>query len=128
MTYLILFVYSIIFVELFIGFKIITDIHGVLQLTGESLNVMRSKSINDNDKERFMRTHSLTMLQKTFKFLSKFIFIFVVILLLNYFLSIFSVEESNAIIASISSFKMMIIVTFVTLIYVWARNVIHKKL
>ena len=128
MIYPVLFVYSIIFVELFIGLRVIQDAKGILKLSGKSLEVMKSKSMTDREKEKFMRTNSLTMMLRTLKFITKFFVIFIGIMLLNYLLKSVNAELAEAVIASFTSIKLILIVTIVTMIYVWIRNVIRKKL
>ena len=128
MIYPILFVYSVIFVELFIRFRLTRDAKGILTLSTDSLQVMKSSSMTDLEKERFMRSNSVTMLRKTFIFIAKFVAVFIVIGVINYLIAFTDAELADAVIASFSSIKVILVMSIITMIYVWIRNVIQKKL
>lgn len=128
MMYLVLFIYAIIFVELFILFKIIQDAQGVLALSSKSVEVMKSNEMSDREKEAFMRTNSLTMMKATFKFIGKFLLIIIALVAASYIVELISAELAAQVIASFTSLIDIIIVTVVAMIYVWIRNVISKKL
>lgn len=128
MMYLVLFIYAIIFIELFILLKIIPDAQGVLALSSKSIEVMKSNEMSDREKEAFMRTNSLTMMKATFKFIGKFLLIIVALVVANYIVELISAELAAQVMASFTSLRVIIIVTVVAMIYVWIRNVISKKL
>ncbi len=128
MVYLLLFIISIIFVELFIALKILPDAQNVLKLSSESVNVMKSKQMTDDEKEAFMRTNSVTMMKATLKFSAKFISIFVVLFALIYAVELYSKPLATQLSESFYSLTLMSLLTLVTLAYVWIRNVIRRKL
>lgn len=128
MMYLVLLIYAVIFVELFILFKIIQDAQGVLALSSKSVEVMKSSEMSDREKETFMRTNSLTMMKATFKFIGKFFLIILALVAANYIVELISTELAAKVVASFTSLIDIIIVTVVAMLYVWIRNVISKKL
>ncbi len=128
MVYLLLLAISVVFVELFILFKILPDAQNVLKLSSKSVSVMKSKEMTDNEKEAFMRKNSLTMMLATLKFAGKFIAIFVVLYALFYAVEIYSKELALELNQQLYSVVAMTVLTIVTLAYVWIRNVIRRKL
>ncbi len=128
MVYILLLSLSIVFVELFIFLNIISDAQGVLKLSAESVNVMKSKTMTDDEKEAFMRKNSATMFIATMKFLAKFVLIFAILFGLIYIIEISSKLLAEQVMQSFVSVYMMIALTAATLIYVWIRNVIRGKL
>ncbi|MGB0496080.1 MAG: hypothetical protein ACPGJI_06970 [Kangiellaceae bacterium] len=128
MNYVFLMLMSIIFVELFIFLKIIADAQSVLSLSSKSVKVMQSKKMSDKEKEKFMRTNSVTMLSTTFKFIGKFILIILILFGLFWAISQYDSERAMQIEADLYSIKIILGLTIATLAYVWIRNVIRRKL
>lgn len=128
MVYFLLLVISIIFVELFIALKILPDAQNVLKLSSESVKVMQSRQMTDDEKEAFMRKNSVTMMKATLIFSAKFISIFVVLFAFIYGVELYSVDLATQLSESFYSLTLMSLLTLVTLIYVWIRNVIRRKL
>jgi hypothetical protein len=128
MVYFLLLVISIIFVELFIALKILPDAQSVLKLSSESVKVMQSKQMTDDEKEAFMRKNSVIMMKATLIFSTKFISIFVVLFAFIYGVELYSVDLATQLSESFYSLTLMSLLTLVTLVYVWIRNVIRRKL
>ena len=128
MNYIVLMLMSIIFVELFLFLKIIADAQSVLSLSSESVKVMQSKKMSDREKEKFMRTNSVTMLTTTFKFIGKFILIFAVLFGIVWSVAQYEPELAAQIESDFYSIYIIIGLTVATLAYVWIRNVIRRKL
>lgn len=128
MTYLILLASSIIFVELFIAFKILKDAQSVLALSSKSIGTLKSTTMTDREKEEFMRKNSLVMLITTFKFIIKFFVVFAVIYAFIMAVISFYPDLSESVMAGFTSIIPMVVLTVVTMIYVWGRNVISSKL
>ena len=128
MNYIVLMLMSIIFVELFLFLKIIADAQSVLSLSSESVKVMQSKKMSDREKEKFMRTNSVTMLTTTFKFIGKFILIFAVLFGIVWTVAQYESELAAQIESDFYSIYIIIGLTVATLAYVWIRNVIRRKL
>jgi hypothetical protein len=128
MVYFLLLVISTIFVELFIALKILPDAQSVLKLSSESVKVMQSKQMTDDEKEAFMRKNSVTMMKATLIFSAKFISIFVVLFAFIYGVELYSVDLATQLSESFYSLTLMSLLTLVTLVYVWIRNVIRRKL
>ncbi|PHS17562.1 MAG: hypothetical protein COA86_09755 [Kangiella sp.] len=128
MNYFFLLLMSVIFVELFLFLKIITDAQSVMALSAKSVKVMQSKKMTDREKEKFMRTNSVTMLSTTFKFIGKFILIFAVLFGILWSIAQYEPMLASQIESDFYSITIIIGLTLATLGYVWIRNVIRRKL
>lgn len=128
MDYLLLLLFSILFVELFILFNIVPDARAVMQLSGESVGVMKSKEMTDDQKEEYMRKNSLKMFVQTLKFSGKFLLIFLVLGIVFFLTEIASPSIAKSVAVHFVSVIPMVILTVATLIYVWIRNVVRRKL
>jgi hypothetical protein len=113
---------------MFILMGIIPDAQAVIKLSGQSVNVMKSKEMTDDQKEEFMRKNSLTMFLQTMKFMLKFILIFVVLFGLLYLTEIVSLPLAEKVAQHFVSVIPMVGLTIATMIYVWIRNVVRRKL
>ncbi|PCI66329.1 MAG: hypothetical protein COB38_10260 [Gammaproteobacteria bacterium] len=128
MNYFFLILMSIVFVELFLFFKIIADAQSVMALSSKSVKVMQSKKMSDREKEKFMRTNSVIMLSTTFKFIGKFILIFAVLFGILWSIAQYEPTLASQIESDFYSITVIIGLTLATLGYVWIRNVIRRKL
>ena len=128
MTYLILLASAIIFVELFLGFKIIKDTNAVIKLSSKLIETIKSNAMTDREKEDFMRENSLIMLLITLKFIAKFMTIFSIIYLVVKIILTFFPHLTSSVITGFTSLVPMAILTLVMLLYVWGRDVISSKL
>ena len=128
MNYFFLILMSITFVELFLFLKIIADAQSVMALSAKSVKVMQSKKMSDREKEKFMRTNSVTMLSTTFKFIGKFILIFAVLFGILWAIAQYEPTLASQIESDFYSITIIIGLTIATLGYVWIRNVIRRKL
>ena len=128
MIYIVLLASSIIFVELFIAFRILKDARSVMSLSATSVNTMKSSTMSDREKEEFMRKNSIVMLLTTFKFIAKFFAIFAVIYLVIFSVTSIYPDIEESLVSNFTSLIPMLILTAVTMIYVWGRNVICSKL
>ncbi len=128
MNYFFLILISIIFVELFLFLKIIADAQFVMALSSKSVKVMQSKKMSDREKEKFMKTNSITMLSTTFKFIGKFILIFAVLFGILWAIAQYEPALASQIESDFYSIIIIIGLTLATLGYVWIRNVIRRKL
>jgi len=128
MHYLLLLLFSIAFVESFIYLKILADTQLVLNLSKEAVTVMGSKEMSDREKESFMKKNSLLLMATTFKFILKFALIVALLYGLFYATKFISNNITELLLEYLASPLAMIILTGVTLFYVWIRNVVSKKL
>ena len=128
MHYILLLAFSIIFVELFILLKILPDTKVVLDLSQSAVGVMSSKDMTDREKEAFMKKNSISLMVTTLKFIFKFLVVIGIIYALYYLTSLVSSEISSSLMNSIVSPIEMFVLTALTLVYVWIRSVISKKL
>lgn len=128
MSYLIALVFCVIFVELIFILRIIVDAKSILSVAKESLGILQSNSLSDDEKEKQIRQCSLNLFKATFTFAGKVLFI-ILVLGLIYLLIDWSMPQTATLVAqAFSSVMILIILTVVTMIYVWIRNVFVKKL
>ena len=128
MSYLIALVFCVIFVELIFILRIIVDAKSILSVAKESLGILQSNSLSDDEKEKQIRQCSLNLFKATFTFAGKVLFI-ILVLGLIYLLIDWSMPQTATLVAqAFSSVMILIILTAVTMIYVWIRNVFVKKL
>ena len=128
MTYLILILSVILFIELFIALHIIKDTSSVIKLAGDSMSIVKSKEMSDLEKEKFMRKNSLVLMLSTFKFMAKFLIVIVVVSLFVWGALLIYPELTDSIVTGFTSVMPLLVLTVVAGIYTWGRNVIRKKL
>lgn len=128
MVYLILILLSISFVELFVFLRIIKDSLGILKLSSESISVLKSKAMSDDDKELYMRKNSVRMFIATLMFFGKLLLIFFILFGFVYLVKMFSVSLAEEVVQSFFSVGILISLTAATLFYVWVRSIFRGKL
>jgi hypothetical protein len=91
-------------------------------LSKEALDVLRSSTLEDDEKEVIMRRSSLAILKVTSLFAAKFLLIFLILYII-YFLSIqlFMVSEEDFI-GSMLSPLIILAMAIVSMFYIWIRN------
>jgi hypothetical protein len=126
MTYLYLVVSCIVFIELFIALKIKRQAHNLISESRETMGVMMSPEIGDDEKEAFMRRAALKMLIATILFAGKFLLI-VLALSTVFWLSVTIFPElQEPIMESFVSPAIIVGLTVLAVAYAWARNVVFK--
>jgi hypothetical protein len=61
MIYFLLFFFCVVFVELFIAFKLSESISSVFELSKEGLAAIRSPDMDDDEKEIYFRKRSIEL-------------------------------------------------------------------
>jgi hypothetical protein len=128
MTYAVLLVLCIVFLELFLFFRLRDDVMTIFRRSREALRVFMAKDLDDSEKETFMRRESVLMLKAAGSFTAKFAIIFGVLYLV-YLLAVSAFPDlRDEILDSLVSPAVIVILTVATLCYAWARNAIRKQL
>jgi hypothetical protein len=128
MTYAMLLVLCIVFLELFLFFRLRDDVMTIFRRSREALRVFMAKDLDDSEKETFMRRESVLMLKAAGSFTAKFAIIFGVLYLV-YLLAVSAFPDlRDEILDSLVSPAVIVILTVATLCYAWARNAIRKQL
>ena len=79
MIYLLLFLFSVAFVELFIRLKLSRDIHSVIELSRKGVGELMSPEMDDEEKEVFIRRRAFEVFKATFLLLTKFFSVFLIL-------------------------------------------------
>jgi hypothetical protein len=128
MTYAVLLVLCIVFLELFLLLRLRDDVMTIFRRSREALRVFMAKDLDDSEKETFMRRESVLMLKAAGSFTAKFAIIFGVLYLV-YLLAVSAFPDlRDEILDSLVSPAVIVILTVATLCYAWARNAIRKQL
>ena len=93
-----------------------------MSLSKEALDVLRSSTVEDDEKEAIMRRSSLAILKVTSLFTAKLLLIFLILYII-YFLAIhlFMVSEEEFLGSMLSPLTIAVI-TIVSMFYIWIRN------
>lgn len=128
MTYAVLFVFCIVFLELFLFLQLRNEVMAIMRRSREALRVLMTRDLDDSEKESFMRRESVLMLKAAVLFTAKFAIIFGVLYLV-YLLAVSVFPDlQDEILDSLVSPAVIVILTGATLCYAWARNAIRKQL
>jgi len=128
MTYAVLFVFCIVFLELFLFLGLRNEVMAIMRRSREALRVLMTTDLDDSEKESFMRRESVLMLKAAGMFTAKFAIIFGVLYLL-YLLAVSAFPDlQDEILDNLVSPAVIAILTVATLCYAWARNAIRKQL
>lgn len=128
MIYAYLLVSCVVFVELFIFLDLKNEATAILSRSREAIGVVMSRELDDAAKESFMRRASVDMFKATLVFSLKLILV-VVALYAIYWLVVGAFPPlRDRILQSFVSPLVIIALTLAALVYVWARDVVLKKL
>jgi hypothetical protein len=128
MIYALLFLFCVVFLELFLLLDLRKEAIAIVARSREAVRVMVAKDMSDDDKEAFMRRESLAMLKATAMFTLKFLGIFAVLYAI--FLGAVAVipDLERPLLDSFVSPPIIVILTIATVLYAWARNAVLKQL
>jgi hypothetical protein len=128
MIYVFLLIMCVVFIELFLFLDVSKQLGSTISLSKEALDVLKSSTIEDEEKEVIIRRKSLSIFKVTLFFTSKFLLIFFILYVI-YLLSIhwFFVSEKEFA-EKIFSLQILLSMTIVSMLYIFIRNVIKKRL
>lgn len=126
MIYIYLATSCIAFVELFIALNIQREAVSLLSQSRDAMKVVMSSDLHDDEKEVLVRRASIEMFKSTFLFLGKFLAI-VAVLFGIYWATIAAFPDLRTPIHdSFVSPIVLVALTLLATVYVWARNVILR--
>jgi hypothetical protein len=128
MIYVVLFPFCIILFELFALLKIGRDATAIITRSRESMRVLMSSELGDDDKEVLMRRGSADIFKATLRFALKFLSIGVVLYLLFLLTAALFPDLKQAMFESLYSPAVIAILTFGTMCYAWVRKAILSRL
>lgn len=126
MIYAFLLVSCIVFIELFMVLDLRKDASRIIAGSREAMRVIMSPEADDDEKEAFVRRASADMFVATFKFLLKFLIIFLALYALYALVSYIVPAIRGPILESLVSPIVIVGLTLLAMAYVWLRNVILK--
>jgi hypothetical protein len=128
MIYPLLFLFCVVFLELFLLLDLRREAIAIVARSREAVRVMVAKDMSDDDKEAFMRRASLAMLKATATFTLKFLGIFVVLYAI--FLGVVALipDLERSLLDSFVSPPIILMLTIATVLYAWVRNAACKQL
>jgi len=124
--YIILLIMCIIFIELFIHMKLYNNIISIMELSKESMSVLLSSNMHDDEKEKHIRNGSIKIFQATLYFIFKLIFISLVLFLIYFIATNYFSIPKVILISNMSSITNLILLTGISAIYICIRNVIFR--
>lgn len=128
MSYFLMLILGVLFVEFFLIFKIIRDTKKLnIQCRG-ALNVMMSTVLSDDEKGKKVINCAMNILKTTLVFTVKFCLIVLVLSTFLFVVKLFSHSLFLELMEGFSSWFVILVTTMLTLVYVWIRNVIQSKL
>lgn len=128
MIYVPLVLFCVAFLELFIFFDIRKSAVEIITRSQESVRVLMSSEMGDDEKEAFMRRGSVELFKATGLFSFKFFLIFATLYLMYLLLITIFPSLGDTLINSFLSPSVIVILTIVTMCYAWARNAVLKQL
>ncbi len=128
MTYFLLFLICIIFIELFIILNLREQVSKLMGLSKEAMSIIRSKSLDEEQKEKQIRKKALETFMLTVLSTLKFLLIFLALFVFQRVVFIVSPTVGQTIMEKIVSVETIVLLTFFSIFYVWIRNVISQGL
>lgn len=128
MIHALLVLFGIAFLELILLFDLRTEIAGIFGGSREAMRVLASKSMDDDEKESFVRRASLALFRSTAIFAMKFLVVLAILYLVYLLMVTVLPDRRDAFVANLMSLPGIAIMTIATLCYAWARNAVLKKL
>jgi hypothetical protein len=127
MIYAVLFPFCIVFCELFVLLQIGRDALAIISRSQEAMRVLRSAEFSDDDKEVLMRRASADTFKATLLFALKFLAMGVVLYLLFLLAITLFPGMKQALIESLYSPVVIVVLTVGTLCYAWMRRAIVSR-
>ena len=128
MIYAALLAFGVVFVELFLGLRLLNEVGSIFRLSKEASGVLTSKELSDDEKEVRIRGASLNIFKATAMFIVKFAVIAAALAALYFALIQVLPERRAELDEGLTSWFGIVFVTVAMLIYVRIRNVAGRKL
>jgi hypothetical protein len=127
MIYLPLFVFSVVFFELFVRLRLAADASSIVRKSRDAMGVLASATLGDDEKEILARRSSLQIFQSTALFAAKFALIGAVLYLLYVaFVAVFPARRQEFLAALVSPVALLILTASVAG-YAWLRKSVLRK-
>ena len=128
MIYALLFLFCVVFLELFLLLDLRKEAIAIVARSREAVRVMADADSSDDDKEAFMRRAALAMLKTTATFSLKFLGIFTVLYAMFLGAVALIPDLERPLLESLVSPPIILVLTIATVLYAWVRNAVLKQL
>jgi hypothetical protein len=128
MNYAVLFPFCIVMFELFVLLKIGRDAMAIITRSQQSMRVLMSSELGDDDKEVAMRRASVDIFKATLRFALKFFSIGLILYLLFVLIVTLFPNLKRTLLESLYSPIVIAVLTFATMGYAWVRKTILSRL
>lgn len=122
MIYLPLFVLCVVFFELFMALHMGKDAFAILARSRESMRVLASADMSDDEKEAYVRRASLDTFKATLGFALKFVVIGVVLYLVFMAIVTLMPARRDELVQALYSPLVIVVLTVLTIAYAWVRT------
>lgn len=128
MIYALLFLFCVVFLELFLLLDLRKGATAIVARSHEALRVMVAKDMSDDEKEAFMRSASLALLKAAATFALKVFGIFLVLYAIFLGAVALAPDLERPLLDSFVSPPILLMLTIATVSYAWVRNAVLKQL
>lgn len=126
MIYAIVFLFGIVFFEMFLALRITKDAMAIIARSNEAMRVLKS-DLDDDEKEAFMRRGSADIFKATLRFALKFLSIGLALYLLFLLIVTLSPDARQPIADSLVSPVIIVMLTVAIILYAWARKALLAR-
>lgn len=126
MLYALLILFAIIFFELFMLFRISKDVGTIVALSQESMRVLASSTIGDDERETCMRRSSLEIFKATCGLAMKFLLIGLFLYFLFWMTATQFPDLRKSMTESLVSPFAIAVLTAAIICYAWVRKAIAR--
>ncbi len=128
MTYALLLVMSVVFLEVFVRTKPEVPARSILRTSQEAWDILRSSEIDEREKEKKMRYGSLAILKATLS-LTGALLLAVLVPAILYLIAVQPSPVRRELFAeALTSIPVLVVMVVVTLVYALGRSVFRERL
>lgn len=128
MTWLLLGLLGVVGVEMFFLLRLTEKIVIMARVSRDSVGVLVSSSLSDEQKEIALRKASLDLLKATFVFSARFLLICIVVYFAYLLVAELFPDRRDEMLRILISPTGLIALTAATACYLWVRNAVRQKL
>ena len=128
MTYLLLGLLSVLFVEMIFFLHLPEKLATMARVSRDSVGVLVSSRLNDEQKEIAARKGSLDLLKATFVFSTRILLICIIVYLAYLLLAELFPDRQDEMLGILVSPIGLLTLTAATACYIWVRNAVRQKL
>jgi hypothetical protein len=127
MIYVSLLLFCVVFFELFLSLRIGADALAIMARSQESMRVLMSAELSDDDKEVFVRRASAQIFIATLRFAAKFALIGLALYALFWCTVTVFPNSERPLLKSLVSPLVIVALTIATMAYAWIRKAVVPR-